>query len=237
MDARPLALAAGVALAAWLFVLLQRDLARLGASSEARGVAAAAYLAMGAAWGAVLVASAPTWLAWLGTVAAFVVTVAPRALLRLPRLVNRGASDTGAGIGRLTFLHRRAPESELVSEIGRIRMAMSTLTTSSYERAQLRANVRQLEKWRGSDDPRARELVLLMQEAVFQRLDGDRLDAESLDAESLAEGAYTAELDPDRPHDLRRDAARERPQRPRAHAGDPRQRERRIRELLRELGE
>jgi hypothetical protein len=227
MDARPLALAAGVALAAWLFVLLQRDLARLGASLEARAAAAAAYVAMGAGWGAVLVASAPTWIAWLGTVAAFIVTVAPRALLRLPRLVNRMAPGTGAGIGRLTFLHRRAPEAELIAQIGAIRMEMSTLTTSSYERAQLRAKVRQLEKWRGSDDPRARELVVLMQEAVYERLDADSLDG----------GGDGDELDEDRPRGRRDEPALERPPRPRAHASDPRQRERRIRELLRELGQ
>lgn len=199
MDARPLALAAGVALAAWLFVLLQRDLARLGASLEARVAAGAAYAAMGAGWGAVLVASAPTWLAWLGTVAALLVTVAPRALLRLPRVINRRAGGTGRGIGRLTLLHRPAPEAELVAQIGTIRMALSTLTTSSYERAQLRAKVRQLERWRGSDDPRARELAVLMQEAVDERLAADG------------------------PGDV--------------IVGDPRQRERRIRELLRELGQ
>jgi hypothetical protein len=228
MDARPLALAAGVALAAWLFVLLQRDLARLGASMEARSAATAAYVAMGAGWGAVLVGSAPTWIAWLGTVAAFVVTVAPRALLRMPRLVNRQAPGTGAGIGRLSFLHRRAPQAELLAQIGAIRMEMSTLTTSSYERGQLRAKVHRLERWRASDDPRARELVVLVQETVRERLDEDRLDS--------GLGADREEPDTDGPPGRHDERGGER-MRPRAQAGDPRQRERRIRELLRELGE
>jgi hypothetical protein len=229
MDARPLALAAGVALAAWLFVLLQRDLARLGASMEARAAAAAAYVAMGAGWGAVLVASAPTWIAWLGTVAAFVVTVAPRALLRVPRLVKRQAPGTRAGVGRLSLLHRRAPQAELLAQVGAIRMEMSTLTTSSYERGQLRAKVRQLEKWRASEDPRARELVVLMQETVHERLDADSLDG--------GPGGDREEPDTDGPRGRRDEHVVDGGLRPRAQADDPRQRERRIRELLRELGQ
>lgn len=213
MDARPLALAAGVALAAWLFVLLQRDLGRLGAGPEARIAASAAYAAMGAGWAWVLLGSGPTWLAWLGTAAAFAVTIAPRALLRLPRLASGRVVPVGGGIGRLPFLHRRTPEAQLAAEIGTIRMAMSTLTTSSHERGQLRARIRRLERWRMSSDPLARELVVLVAEAVEERLDGGAPDA-----------------DDDRP-------AHDRQQRLHAPAGDARQRERRIRELLRQLGQ
>jgi hypothetical protein len=164
MDARPVALAAGVALAAWLFVSLQRDLSRSGAGWQARALAGAAYAAMGAAWAAVLLSIAPVWVAWIATTGAFAVTVAPRALLRLPELRIPG----------LPALRLGSPQRQLGAEIGSIRMALSTLTTSRYERAQLRAKVRRLERWRDSADPLARELVELVEQAVYERLEEDR---------------------------------------------------------------
>jgi hypothetical protein len=86
---------------------------------------------------------------------------------------------------------------------------MSTLTTSRHERAELRERVERLQRWRAASDPEARELVELVQEAVFERLDGVESD--------LADGGRGL-------HDERY-----------AHGEAARQRERRIRELLTRL--
>jgi hypothetical protein len=211
MDARPLALAAGVALAAWLFVSLQRDLARLGAGWEARALAAAAYAAMALCWAAVLAGRAPMSLAWLATAGAFVVTVAPRALLRVPHLGSASMRLPALGARGIGPVHGRARENRLAAEIGAIRMSMSTLTTSRHERAELRAKVKRLERWRTSADPAARELVDLVGEAVYDVLD----DADS---------GVPVE-----------NAARSRDDRSGTHGEAARQRERRIRELLSRL--
>jgi hypothetical protein len=211
MDARPLALAAGVALAAWLFVSLQRDLARLGAGWEARALAAAAYTAMALTWAAVLTARAPMWLAWLATAGALVVTVAPRALLRVPHLESVGVRFPALGPRGTRPVHGRARENRLAAEIGAIRMSMSTLTTSRHERAELRAKVERLERWRTNADPAARELVDLVRVAVYDVLD----DADS---------GVPVE-----------DGARNRDDRSGTRGEAARQRERRIRELLSRL--
>jgi hypothetical protein len=167
MDARLLALAAGVALAAWLFISLQRDLAQAGAGIGARVLAGVMYALMGLSWGAVLLSLAPLWIAWIATAGAFAVTLAPRALLRvraLPRVPP-------LRVPGLTFSRASSQRQRLAAEIGSIRMGLSTLTTSSHERELLRAKVRRLERWRGSADPIARELVELVEEAVGERLD------------------------------------------------------------------
>jgi hypothetical protein len=209
MDARPVALVAGAALAAWLFVSLQGDLARLGARWEARALASAAYAAMAAGWTAVLLRDAPTWLAWVATAGAFAVTVTPRALVRVPRL--RTASFRPPPLTLPGFARSGgARANRLAAEVGAIRLSMSTLTTSSHERAELRARVERLQRWRATSDPEARELVELVQEAVLERLDGVESDVAD-GGRGLPDDRYGA-------HD---EAAR--------------QRERRIRELLTRL--
>jgi hypothetical protein len=209
MDARPVALVAGAALAAWLFVSLQRDLARLGARWEARALASAAYAAMAAGWTAVLLQGAPTWLAWVATAGAFAVTVAPRALVRVPRLRTASFRLPALTLPGFTGRDGRPRANRLAAEVGAIRLSMSTLTTSRHERAELRERVERLQRWRAASDPEARELVELVQEAVFERLDG----VESDDADG-GRGL----------HDERY-----------AHGEAARQRERRIRELLTRL--
>jgi hypothetical protein len=151
MDARPLALVAGVALAALLFLWLQRDLARGGAGWRPRVAVAAVFGVMAVLWSAVLVARIPTWPAWLATIAALGVTVGHRRLVE--------------------WLGGRPPERQLAAEIGAIRAGLSVLTTSRYERARLRSQARRLDRWRNTDGPIADELVDLVQEDVLARLD------------------------------------------------------------------
>jgi hypothetical protein len=161
MDARLLALAAGVALAALLFVSVQRDLTAAGAGMQARALAGLAYAAMALSWGAVFLALTPLWVAWLATAGAFAVSIAPRALLRVPPLHVR----------RLVLPRARRDQHGLGAEIGAIRMGLSTLTTSAHERAVLRARLQRLERWRHANDPLARELVSLVEQSVNERLD------------------------------------------------------------------
>lgn len=210
MDARPVALVAGAALAAWLFLSLQRDLARLGARWEVRVLAGAAYAAMAAGWAAVLLGGVPTWVAWLATAGAFAVTVAPRALMRLPRIRATNGRLPALRIPGFTVPHGGSRADRLAAEIGAIRLGMSTLTTSRHERAELRARVQRLQRWRATGDPAARELVELVQEAVYERL--DRVESEVADDDHGL-------------HEERSGVDEE----------DARQRERRIRELLTRL--
>lgn len=151
MDARPVALVAGLALAALLFLWLQRDLARVGAGWRPRAAVAAAFGVMVVSWAGVAAARIPTWPAWLATLVALLVTLGHRRLTE--------------------WLDGRPPERRLAAEIGTIRAALSVLTTSRYERARLRSQARRLDRWRNSDGPVTAELVDLVQEEVLARLD------------------------------------------------------------------
>jgi hypothetical protein len=171
MDARAAALAVGVALVVLLFVWLQRDLSRLRAPWRAHAVAALAYAAMAAGWAAVFLAGWPTWVGWLGSVAAIAATVAPRALARI--------AGPPAGPG------------PLLAEVGRLQVAMSTLTTSRRARTRLRSRARELDRWRTeSGSEPLDELIDLVQQLVYVRLselprDPDREQARERRIEEL----------------------------------------------------
>ena len=163
MDARPLAVAAGVVVMAALFVWLRRDLKRLGAPWTAHAVVAIAYGAAAGGWAAVFLRGAPPWVGWVASLAAIAATVAPRAVVRLT-------------VGR-------SPERTLVEEVGAIRQALSTLTTSRLARARLRSKARELDRWRSeSGTEPADELIDLVQTGVYARLDGMPRDPDEEDA-------------------------------------------------------
>jgi hypothetical protein len=151
MDARAVTVAVGVTLVALLFVWLQRDLSRLRAPWRAHGLAALAYAAMAGAWAGVFLGNWPNWIGWLGSLAAIAATVAPRALARI------AGPPPGPG--------------PLLADVGALRVAMSTLTTSRRARTRLRARARQLDRWRTpSGSEPADELIDLVQELVYDRL-------------------------------------------------------------------
>ena len=163
MDARPLAIAAGVVVMAALFLWLRRDLRRLGAPWTARAAVAVAYGAAAGGWAAVFLRDAPPWLGWLASLPAIGATVAPQLVVRL---------TTG-----------RSPERSLVDEVGAIRQALSTLTTSRLARARLRLKARELDRWRSeSGGEPADELIDLVQAGVYARLDGMPRDPDEEDA-------------------------------------------------------
>jgi len=89
----------------------------------------------------------------------------------------------------VTLAHRQIADAlpgsharRVAAEVGSIRMELSTLTTSSRERARLRLRARELDKLRTEEgDGEVDELIDLVQEQTFERLDGRRNGATAQD--------------------------------------------------------
>ncbi|MGH2468293.1 MAG: hypothetical protein ACRDGL_11305, partial [Candidatus Limnocylindrales bacterium] len=149
---------AGLAVAASLFVWLRRDLERRDAQRRAQVLGGLAFVLAACAWLVVLVSPAPAWVAWLCSVPAAVVSVSPDVLVRL----------TGGSLAKPRLRHEVEVLRDLVG-------APLSNETEPHVRA-LRARIAGLARWRGTDAATA-ELVDLVQEWAYDRLDGLPLEA------------------------------------------------------------
>ena len=151
--AAPAALLA-VALAAVVLGWLLRDLRVRRARPAAFGVVIGAYGLAAAGWLAALVADLPVWAAWLGSLPAIGLTFAPARVVRWT-----GGPSRQAGLREAVLLLRDA-------------VALPWLGPADRDR--LRARVRRLDRFR---TPETAELLDLVAEAAYDRLDELPLDA------------------------------------------------------------
>jgi hypothetical protein len=144
-----LGVAIGIALLGWL----RRDLVGRGAHRLAFLLAAVAYVAAGAAWLAVALTPLPATVAWVASIPAALVTAVPGLLVRVT--------------GGSTSLAR------LRAEIAHLRSALAVSPGPAAPDAQLRQRTHGLDRWR---TPATTELIDLVQERAFDRLDGLPVD-------------------------------------------------------------
>jgi hypothetical protein len=149
------ALLLGLAIAVALYVVLRRQLAARDAHRPAHWSALSCYLVAAFSWLAVLVTPTPVWVAWLASVPAAVVTVAPDLLVRFT-----GGSQSAPHLRR---------EVEILLDL----VAAPRANDTPAQLQALRARVRSLERYRTADTA---ELIDTVETWAFDRLDGMPLE-------------------------------------------------------------
>jgi hypothetical protein len=153
MELRWLVAAAGVAIGIVLLALVRRELAARGARRRAFAIAAALFALAAVGWLVVLTTPTPALVAWLASLPAIAVAVAPGLLVRA----------TG-GSRRILAL---------AAEIRSLRMALSAPATTELTERRLRHRLGALDRARL---PATTELIDLVQEEGFDGLDGLPVD-------------------------------------------------------------
>lgn len=162
-----------VALAAALLGWLLHDLGLRHARWTAHGAVLGVYGLAALAWLVALIAPLPVWTAWLASLPAIGLTVAPSRLVRWT-----GGPARPAGLRAAVLLLREA-------------VALPAL--GPPERDRLRHRVRRLDRFRTAETA---ELLDLVAEAAYDRIDELPVDAATDAARTARMDALLDELDP-----------------------------------------